>query len=554
VDELRVRVGNLVRRHLAERATQLAEAKYHGIISTSADAIVAIDAKHEIIEWNDGAEKIFGYRRAEVLGQPLAMLLPERYRNTHHGHIVHFAREPQSARKMTHSTAVGRRKTGEEFPIAATISRFEVGGHALMTAAIRDVHEEKRTEDELRTLADFGAALASLDYEKTLQELVRVPVRSLGDFAMLFLFDNHDRLQTVATASRDPAKAHFIESLMGVPFEPNPAIPMWKIITTRRSTILNVAPEAYESLASTPERLEIMQAIKPRSVVAVPLLFSERFLGVLALASASRNYDARDLRIVEEVGRQCTLFIENARLHNAKRTAIRARDDVLGVVAHDLRNPLGVILLEATMLGKLRSPSEERLKRFAENIDRSARRMGRIIDDLLDVVHIESGHLSMDRNHHSPSRIIADAVETQKSLASRTSLELRSDVAPNLPELYVDRDRILQVLENLLGNAIKFSQAGQTIVVGAKQAESDVLVWVQDQGVGIAPDALPRVFDRFWRGDVRNGGGTGLGLAIVKGIVESHGGRVWVESTLGAGSTFYFTIPVVRRDAPPKLS
>ena len=134
----------------------------------------------------------------------------------------------------------------------------------------------------------------------------------------------------------------------------------------------------------------------------------------------------------------------------------------------------------------------------------------------------------------------------QKALATSSSVELRVDVASDVPEVWGDHDRLLQVFENLIGNAIKFTAAGGRITVGAASKDHEVVFWVADNGCGIAPDALPHVFDRFWqatRGDRR---GAGLGLPIVKGIVEAHGGHVWVESTLGQGSTFFFSIPKSR--------
>jgi signal transduction histidine kinase len=138
------------------------------------------------------------------------------------------------------------------------------------------------------------------------------------------------------------------------------------------------------------------------------------------------------------------------------------------------------------------------------------------------------------------------AVEAQKLLASSASVELRIDVAPDLPEVWADRDRLVQVFENLIGNAVKLTKAGGSVTVGAAPRDGEVLFWVADTGVGIAAENLPHVFDRFWQAQKSGRRGAGLGLAIVKGIVEAHGGRIWVESTLGRGSTFFFTVPASR--------
>ena len=237
------------------------------------------------------------------------------------------------------------------------------------------------------------------------------------------------------------------------------------------------------------------------------------------------------------------MAIENARLYRASVEATHLRDQVLGVVAHDLRNPLSTILMQTAARGRLGS---ERRLRSDEVIHRAATRMNRLIQDLLDVGLMETGQLPIERARLSAGALIVEAVETQKTLATSSSVELRVDVETDVPEVWGDHDRLLQVFENLIGNAIKFTKAGGRITVGAASNDHEVVFWVADSGCGIAPEDLPHVFDRFWqatRGDRR---GAGLGLPITKGIVEAHGGRIWVESTLGRGSTFFFSIPRAR--------
>ena len=171
--------------------------------------------------------------------------------------------------------------------------------------------------------------------------------------------------------------------------------------------------------------------------------------------------------------------------------------------------------------------------------------MNRLIQDLLDVTQIEAEKLSLERAALNARRIVADSVDAQVMLASSASLTLELDVAEDLPNLWADKDRLSQVFENLIGNAVKFTPGGGRICVGAAAHDADVLFWVKDAGAGIAPEDVPHLFDRFWQARKGKRHGAGLGLPIVKGIVEAHGGRVWVESTLGQGSTFFFTIPTV---------
>jgi PAS domain S-box-containing protein len=242
---------------------------------------------------------------------------------------------------------------------------------------------------------------------------------------------------------------------------------------------------------------------------------------------------------------------EQAQLYAEARRAIQSRDDVLGVVAHDLRSPLGSILLQAGLLRRLESGTEPRVKRSADSIERCARRMERLIQDLLDVVRLEQGRFSVEQVRVSVQQAISDVLEAQRPLAEASALSLRLETAADLPDVWADRDRLLQILENLIGNAIKFSGPGGTITIGAARSEHEIAFWVADTGVGIASEDLPHVFDRFWQ--ARKGGrrGAGLGLPIVKGLVEAHGGRVWVDSELGRGSTFWFTLPTALQPQRP---
>jgi CheY-like chemotaxis protein len=173
--------------------------------------------------------------------------------------------------------------------------------------------------------------------------------------------------------------------------------------------------------------------------------------------------------------------------------------------------------------------------------------MDRLIQDLMDVALMEAGQLPIKRARLSAGELIVEVVDVQRPLTSSTSLALRADVDRDLPDVWGDRDRLLQVFENLIGNAIKFTKAGGDITVGAAPRNREVVFWVADTGCGIAPESLPRIFDRLWQATSASRQGAGLGLPIARGIVGAHGGRIWVESTQGRGTTFSFTIPGVEQ-------
>lgn len=244
-----------------------------------------------------------------------------------------------------------------------------------------------------------------------------------------------------------------------------------------------------------------------------------------------------------EVARDTLLERERAARADAEK-AMRLRDDILAVVAHDLRNPLYAILMGAKAAVDLALSPEDQLRQLAQ-IQHSARAMDALIRDLLDATQIDIGRLSIRPAPTSIETIVDESVLSAAASAVSRGLRLETDVPPDLPPVNADHGRIVQVLGNLLGNAIKFTPRPGRIVVRARQAGAFVELSVTDTGDGIEPEHLPRVFDRYWQADRSARLGVGLGLAIVRGIVDAHGGRIDVESSVGHGTTFHFTLPTV---------
>jgi signal transduction histidine kinase len=245
----------------------------------------------------------------------------------------------------------------------------------------------------------------------------------------------------------------------------------------------------------------------------------------------------------EALATRAAVAIENGRLYHESVRATRLRDEVLAIVAHDLRNPLSAILMQAEAMRRRDREPGRGDGRPAETILKAGDRMQHLIRDLLDVSLVEAGTLGLERAPLAVRELVTETVESERVLASNASLDLRVDVEPALPDVWADRHRLQQLLENLIGNAIKFTPAGGRVTVGAGRRPGEVLFWVSDTGCGIGAESLPHVFDRFWHVRREARAGAGLGLAIARGIAEAHGGRMWVESTLGKRSIFFFTIP-----------
>ena len=244
------------------------------------------------------------------------------------------------------------------------------------------------------------------------------------------------------------------------------------------------------------------------------------------------------------VRRVVTSQVERATLssmYQEARQTIDAREQVLRIVSHDLRNPLQTISLSTSLMLELPMTEDERVKRL-QMIKRAGERMNRMIQDLLDVAKFEAGRLAIDARPVSPGAIVSEAVEMLRPIAAERKLSLEASVSDELPATLADAERVQQVLSNIVGNAIKFTPPGGRITIRVEPAGGLARFAVSDTGPGIPTAQLPLIFGHFWQANPGDRRGIGLGLAIAKGIVESHGGRIWCESRLGEGTTFYFTL------------
>ena len=231
---------------------------------------------------------------------------------------------------------------------------------------------------------------------------------------------------------------------------------------------------------------------------------------------------------------------EQKRAEEALRLAVHMREEFLAIVSHDLRNPLNTVLMGAEMM---QEELDAASRGTVDLIHKAATRMGRMLSDLLDLSSMDAGHLSMERKSERVAGLLASAVEAAGPSATARGIQLETSLEDPQLVAYCDRDRILQVLTNIVGNAIKFSSRGSRVRIGARRMRDEIEVTVRDFGDGIAESQLAHIFDPYWQAPKTAKLGTGLGLAIAKGIVEIHEGRIWVESVLRGGSCFYFTLP-----------
>jgi signal transduction histidine kinase len=402
-------------------------------------------------------------------------------------------------------------------------------------AADAKIARERAEREELRAafLASAGQELtASLDYNQTVSTLGRIMVPNLAEVCAIDLLEPDGSLRRVATAHRDPNKAGEIANTIDTVLQDVPEV-LDAVMRERQARVIGPAPALLRYLGGDEQ---------PRSTMAVPLVSRGQTLGVItAAAPEGKVFTREDALLAAELARRGSLAIDNARLYEESQQALRAREEVLAIVSHDLRNPLNSITLAVSLM-KPAMTGEEREQ--MEAIDVSAQRMRRLIDDLLDVTRLEGGkRLPIEPAPVDVKALLSETHELFKAQAASSSITLRYRVAEDVPPVHADHHRVLQVLSNLIGNALKFTPAGGMVSYTAEPRQGEVLFSVSDTGPGVPREHLTDIFYPYWQAKRTERLGAGLGLPIAKGIVESHGGRIWVESR-GDGTKFYFTLPV----------
>jgi signal transduction histidine kinase len=288
-------------------------------------------------------------------------------------------------------------------------------------------------------------------------------------------------------------------------------------------------------------------SVDPQRNEADELLEDERATAD-ALLRREREDSARVLSALLPLARQSTdrkLMTERA----FSDAALSSRDDFMGMVSHDLNNLLGAIVLavggierRSVPRGEAETPESKRIAKSADRVLLYAARMRRLIADLVDVTSMDAGKVGIDSRAYDGRALIAETVETFRSLAAEKNLSIEAAFTDGSLNVVCDPERILQVLANLVGNAVKFTARGGRIFLLTGRDGAEVKFSVSDTGPGIPPHLLAAIFERFWQAGSNDRRGRGLGLYIAKGIIEAHGGRIWVESRVGEGSSFHFTL------------
>ncbi|MEA2749854.1 MAG: hypothetical protein QOI41_3997 [Myxococcales bacterium] len=459
--------------------------------------------------------------------QPTSSRAPIRAKTLSHDRLRPIARSV---------TAVDR---ALELPFEAAGSTA-VSTHA--TRPSRSTSHAVGRERELSIVAEVARILAStLDYTSALHDVARVVAERLQCGCVVDLLGPHAPLQISHLSQRADhrglATNHSLAPLVA------------DVMTRRRIAAAASSERSLEGRRARAVAEHARQETGAPWLVCAPLVADagEPYGALTVFGGASTSEVPQEL--ARDLAECISLAIRNGRLYRSAMEASRERQRVLSLVAHELKNPLGVILMGAVQSLESGPDSETCAcrRRELEAIYRSAKRMKHLVGDLLDLASIDAGKLAVKPAVCDVSSVISASIRDVASAAKAAGVDLVDDQLPALPPAWVDADRLGQVLVNLITNATKFTPRGGRVRVRCAPVDkTEIVVAVEDSGRGIAPQDLERIFDHFWQAEDTAALGSGLGLAICKSIVELSGGRIWAQSTLGVGTTVYFTLPTTK--------
>ncbi len=545
-------VGTAILRLATEDRMRDHLASLRGITASLAEGVCAVDRSGTLTFVNPAARALSGWSEDELLGRSLNATLgprsPDGPRGRDRCPVLGVIRTGEPVRSQEEGIS---RSDGTVVPVSYTASALWQDGRVVgAVLAFQDFTEHVRAERAERFLAEAGRQLAlSIDWEVTLKRVARLALPVLGNWSLVVVLGPDGKPRSVAAETDDPSREGAVADLLAhYPVDLEAPHGVGRILRTGEAELLRESDvESFVGEgADAALRRKLLRRLGLMSYLGAPLEIGGRVVGAIAfgLWEGRRHYGADDLALATELARRCAVALANARLYQAAQDATRVREEVMAVVSHDLKTPLAALLLGAQNVGRLAPAGSagDELRRSGAAVRRTAERMGRLIHDLVDFGSLEAGRLSMNLAPADGAAVAREALEAMAGLATERGVALALD-APSRVPVVCDPHRLTQALHNLLANALHVTSEGGEVTLRVVAAEGSSTLTVADSGPGIPEDELPHIFERWYRGSRAAYAGSGLGLAIVRGIVEAHGGRVWVESAPGRGSAFHVALP-----------
>ncbi|MCD4693069.1 MAG: PAS domain S-box protein, partial [Calditrichales bacterium] len=541
-------------RKQSNEALQESEGKFRSISATAQDAIIMTDNNGNVTYWNNSAERIFGFTEEAAFGKEIhKLIVPQRYHKKAEKGFASFKKSGAGPAIGKTLELEAQRKDGTEFPVELSISGFKIKGEWHAAAMIRDITVREQNEQEI---AEHRGNLEGLVKERTaeLEEIAKEMDESQQSLAYLLEDVNESRDELEEKSSqlnislKDAQDARDkIDAILK-------SVGDGLIVTDNNNRVIlinHIAEDLFKVSLKDVVNRSIDYAIKDKTLrERVKYTLNKRIDYQFDFELPGENLDkplifqARTSVIKDKEGKAngiITIFHDVSH----EREVDRMKTEFISTAAHELRTPLTSIQGFSEILLTRENLDKIEKDKFLNYINKQAENLAAIIGDLLDISRIESGtSFILEKSPCIFCQVIKDTVEP---FISQSKIHMFDINIPKKPiEILIDSEKIAQVLKNLISNAIKYSPDGGVIQVSGAVKEDVYQVSVEDEGMGMNPEQVSKIYDKFYRADTSNTAieGTGLGMGIVKYIVEAHGGKVWVESKFGKGTKVTFTIPL----------
>jgi PAS domain S-box-containing protein len=557
-------------RDVSERKeAERAQAFLAAIVGSADDAIIAKDLNGIIQSANAAAERVFGYSATELVGKPVRMLTPQDRQSEEDAILAQL----RAGQRVDHFETVRIRKDGRPIEVSLTISPVRDATGTIIGASkiARDITEMKAAERERVGLLEENAAITT-----ALNEVGAIVASDLDrDTVVQAVTDAATELTTAEFGAffynvvDDAGESYMLYTIAGVPQEAFSKFPMPRNTEVFEPTFKGLGVVRSGDITKDPRyghnppHHGMPRGHLPvRSYLAVPVKGrSGTVIGGLFFGhSEPDRFTEVHERLAVGISSWASVALENARMYAAAQEASRLKDDFLASLSHELRTPLNAILGYARML-RTGILGRERYDKGIETIERNATSLTQMVEDVLDISRIVSGKIRLNVQAVEFPDIVRNAVDAVTPAADAKAIRVETVLDPQAAPVSGDPERLQQILWNLLSNAVKFTPKGGKLQVRLECVNSHVEVSVSDTGIGIAPEFLPHVFERFRQGDAgsaRAHGGLGLGLSIAKQLAEMHGGTIEAASGgVGTGATFRLKLPLMivhpTRDASERV-
>lgn len=563
-------LGRVIERNRAEEArialTRESEARkqaeaieekllYHAsLLQSISDAVISTDMEYKIHSWNEGAEKLYGWKAEEVIGKPAPKIIPTDYAKSNREDfnktiIKNGYWKGEVIQKRRDKTAVN---------IFASVSLIkDAKGKSIGTVAVnRDITDRVRLQENLAYLAEASKILSSsLDFKTTLSNIAKLAVPRIADWCAIEILDRDGQLEQVAVAHKDPKKVKWAKELRKAdpPTLDSPTgVP--KVIRTGKSEFYPFIPdELLVKIAKDKKHLKLLRDLGFVSAMVAPLYQGNKCIGGITFVTSEtkRQYTKSDLAMAEELAARASTALENAGLYKASQDAVMLRDNFISVASHELKTPVTSVKIFTQVLQKHSEQiGDEKAINHLSKMDKQLNKLIELIYDLLNVSKIQAGRMEFSQRLYDFDASVEEIIDVLQQGATKHKIVINGVTNK---KIYADEERISQVISNLISNAIKYSPQSDKVLIHLSANKDNVIVCVEDFGIGLAKEHAQKIFERFYRvfdTTDKTFPGLGIGLYISSEIIKRHHGKLWTESKTGKGSKFYFSLPINKRKKP----